>query len=949
MKTHPPIRLGSLGEDISKKDLQNIVERFININQSHIQRIQSFLQDSQHIFLDLLPLLFHQNNPLLPGFTSDETVVGIPNYQPSDNTLTQAKSLAKNFIYHPSALTSYPIQAIFLMGSVSSIAFAQHSDIDIWLCHDHHLLPSEIDDLQSKATAIEQWAESLDLEVHFYLVDSQSPLKGAPSSLPSDNSAPAQHYLLLEEFYRTALYVAGQTPVWWQVPPHEELNYTRYVQYLNANQLISEDDTIDFGGLEDIPAEEFVTATLWQLFKSISSPYKSLLKLLLMECYASEYPDPGWLCLEVKKAIYQGLFDLDNIDPYVLIYHKIEEYLSVENDPDRLNFARQCFYLKIMGDMEKHADQQKLASRKVIIDRMAERYQWPKRMIASFSENNSWDIQKASKENHLIMRQLKMCYQMISLFSNSNASLSINQDIQPLGRKLKFFLQKRPGKIDIIMTRSSIRNKESTLTLMESSRSSVRPTWDLFLGSVAEHNPSNVIPFKKGARSLVELLAWLVSNGLYQENLNLEIYAAKQIATKNDIDQSLKSLKAFLYNHKLGNLTELPAFKQPSRIIAHLLLLNLDDAPPINIKEGMLVFNNDSDILSYGVEQESFVHTIDQISISTWGEVTCNRYLNLEGLFNCFITCFNQHSQSLPTKIECYTPIHGKSIAVGIKNLFIQLSDLFSQQQNQGSPRLIISGESAFYIFQQKESFLHYKKASSLVALSLELAEPQISFNAVHFNNATLSDTPLPFIYSFAKPNTIHLFCHSQENHIDLYIIDEKGSLFSQRYSNTSTQQLLTAYSNFLETLYDKGILESTLIIEYYALSYSEKDKYSAKKLTPPLAFAWDYLNIRITGEVYGTPPEILYSVYCNELEFSPTEITEDVFYSVASYIYNIRQSKEKYPIHITEIDVPLQALGVNNYQQLQSIHFLQYKQKIETYLNATKAEASVFEYPGEN
>ncbi|NOQ14003.1 MAG: adenylate cyclase [Methyloprofundus sp.] len=943
MKTPPAIRLGSLGDDISKKDLQNIVERFIHLNQSHLQRIQSFLQPRQHIFLDLLPLLFHQNNPLLPGFNSPETIAGIPNYQPSANTLTQARSLAENFIYQPLTLTNPPIQAIYLMGSVSSIAFAQHSDIDIWLCHDHKLLPTEIDDLQDKATAIEQWAESLELEVHFYLVDSQAPLKGASSPLPSDNSAPAQHYLLLEEFYRTALYIAGKTPVWWQVPPQEEQNYSRYVQYLQENKLLSEHETIDFGGLEEIPAEEFVTATLWQLFKSLSSPYKSLLKLLLMECYACEYPNPKWLCLEAKEAIYQGLFDLDNIDPYVLIYHKIEEYLSVENDPDRLNFARQCFYLKIMGDMEEQAGQQKLTYRKAIIDQMAERYRWPRRLIAGFSENNSWDIQKASKENHLIMRQLKMCYQMISLFSNTNVSLSINQDIQPLGRKLKFFLQKRPGKIDIIMTRSSIRNKENTLTLIESSHSSIRPTWDLFLGSVAEHNPDKVIPFKKGSRSLVELLSWLVSNELYQESLNLEIYATRQIATKIDINQSLKSLKSFLFNHKLGNLTELPAFKQPSRIIAHLLLLNLDDAPPINIAEGKLIFNNDSDILSYGTEKESFVHTIDQVSISSWGEVTCNRYQNLEGLFNCFITCFNQHSQSLPTKIECYTPIHGKSIAVGIKNLFIQLNDLFSQQQNQGSPRLIISGESAFYIFQQKESFLHYKKASDLEALSIELAEAQISFNTVHFNNATLSDTPLPFIYSFAKPNAIHVFCYSQEKHINLYIIDEKGSLFSQRYSNTSTQQLLTAYSNFLETLYDKGILESTLVIEYYALSYSAKNNYSATKITPPLAFAWDYLNIRITGEVYGTPPEILYSVYCNELEFSPTEISEDVFYSVASYIYNIRQSKEKYPIHITEIDVPLQTLGVNNYQQLQSVHFLQYKQKIEAYLNSTNAEASVF------
>ncbi len=935
MKTPSPIHLGSPGENISKKDLQNIVERFIQLNQSHIQHIQEFLSAGQRIFLDLLPLLFHQNNPLLPGFISAHTVAGIPNYQPSDSTLLQAKSYAENFSYQATDLSDYPIQAIYLMGSVSSIAFARHSDIDIWLCHDHNLSAAEIDELQSKATAIEQWAASFDLEVYFFLIDNQSYLKGTPSAQSSTGHTQKQQYLLLEEFYRTALYIAGRTPMWWIVPPHEEQNYSHYVEHLKEQRLINTDNIIDFGGLENIPAVEYVTATLLQLYKSLNSPYKSLLKLLLMECYASEYPSPKWLCHQLKKAVYQGLFDLDHLDPYVLIYHKIELYLSTENDPERLNFARQCFYLKIMGDMEKQTDQHKFTYRKDIINQMAERYHWPEQLLASFVENKSWDIHKASLENDIIVRQLKVCYQTISRFSNTNASLKKNQDIQSIGRKLKFFLQKRPGKIDIITTRSSIHHKESELTLIETTHSPIRPTWDLFIGRVEKNSLDASPPFKQGARSLVELLSWLVCNGLYQENIDLSIYTNQQTTSKKDINLVLKALKGFLFNHNLGDLTALQAFRQPSRVIAHLLLVNLGDNTPAHIKKGMLVFNNFSDILSYGTEKESFVHTIDQVSISSWGEVTCNRYLNLEGLFNCFITCFNQHSQSLPTKIECYTSIHGSTIAAGVEDLFIKLSLLFVQQQSDGTSRLIISGESAFYIFQQKESFLHYRKVPDLEALLLDLAEAQMSFNTVHFNNSTLSNTPLPFIYSFAKANTINVFFHSQNNHIKLYIIDEKGSLFSQLYNNTSPRQLLTAYSNFLETLYDKGILDSTQIIEYYALADSEKGDYNVTKMTPPPAFAWDYLSIRITGEVYGTPPEILYSVYCNELEFSPTEISEDVFYSVASYIYNLRQSKEKYPIHITEIDVPLQALGVNNYQQLQSIHFLQYKQKIEAYLNA--------------
>ena len=810
-----PIYLGSPGEDISKKDLHKVVQRFILLHQSRLQRIQSFLLPRQGVFLDLLPLLFHQNHPLLPGFISLETVAGIPNYTPSRNTILQAKSFSKHFNYKRRALREYAIQGIYLMGSVSSLAFAKNSDIDIWLCHSHSLLATEIDELQAKASAIEKWAASLELEVHFFLVDSEAFIQGEKSPLSSESSGQTQHYLLLEEFYRTALYIAGRTPTWWLVPPHEEHRYNDYVQHLKEKRFIADHEIIDFGSLEKIPAEEFVSATLWHLYKSLSAPYKSLLKLLLMECYASEYPTPVWLCLELKKTIYQGGdFDIDNVDPYVLIYHKIEAYLSQANDPERLNFARQCFYLKIMGHMEKHAAPQKQAYREAIVTQMATHYQWPEQLIANFTKNETWNIKKASLENDIIIRQLKLCYRMISRFSNSNAYSIKNQDIQLIGRKLKSFLQKRPGKVDIITTRASIYNKENELSLIESKATSTRPIWRLYPGVIPEDNPKGISPFKEDARSLVELLSWLVVNRLYQQKLQLHIQSTHQSLAPSDINHTLNTLNNFLLKHNLGNLTELAAFKQANRMMANLLLINLGHRSKINRKDGTLIISERSDVLSYGSERENFVQTIDQVSISSWGEVTTSHYLGVEGLFDCFIASFNLHSPATLIKIECYTPIRGKSITLGIEQLFKNLMRLYSQQKYTESPRLIVAGETDFYLFQQKDACPHYWKVTSLETLMIELSKPQVIVSPVHFNASVLDNTPLPFLFGFFKPNTIQVFYYARENDISLYIIDEKGSLFNQRHSNTSAQQLLTAYSNFLETLYDKGILDTINILK---------------------------------------------------------------------------------------------------------------------------------------
>jgi len=205
------IHLSNEGE-IRKKDIRLIKQRFLNLHRLRLQRVQQALTPRQHIFLDLLPLLFHVNHPILPGYISSSVPAGIPDYSPSQNVVRRAKSLGKGFVFRKRALRVYPIDGIYLMGSVGSVAHSSKSDLDIWLCHSTHLSDSAVHALNEKAIAIEQWADSLDLEVHFFLIDSEQFREGAATPLSSESSGSTQHHLLLEEFYRTALYIAGRYP-----------------------------------------------------------------------------------------------------------------------------------------------------------------------------------------------------------------------------------------------------------------------------------------------------------------------------------------------------------------------------------------------------------------------------------------------------------------------------------------------------------------------------------------------------------------------------------------------------------------------------------------------------------------------------------------------------------------------------------------------------------------
>lgn len=99
----------------------------------------------------------------------------------------------------------------------------------------------------------------------FFLVDAGQFVRGENTPISKESSGETQHYLLLEEFYRTSIYVAGRTPVWWLVPPDQERHYGQYVQHLLENRFVAEAEVLDFGDLNHMPTARFVSATLWHI------------------------------------------------------------------------------------------------------------------------------------------------------------------------------------------------------------------------------------------------------------------------------------------------------------------------------------------------------------------------------------------------------------------------------------------------------------------------------------------------------------------------------------------------------------------------------------------------------------------------------------------------------------------------------------------------------------
>jgi len=927
----PPIKLGSPGEDIQIRDLNAVKQRFKYLHRLRDQRTQFFLPPKQRIFLDILPLLFHYNHPLLPGFTSTETPAGIFDYTPDNRAILAAKKFSKKFPRQPKAIRSVAIESLFLMGSVGSVAFSKASDLDIWLCFNPELTQLELEELHHKVRLIEKWAATLGLEVHFFLMDSEKFRQGQTSPISSESSGETQHYLLLEEFYRTSIYLAGKTPAWWLVPPHLEYRYSEYVKHLQDNRFVGEHDLIDFGGLARIPAEEFISATTWQLYKAISSPHKSILKLFLMECYASEFPKPQWLAFTIKQAVYEGTFTVLDLDPYYLIYQKVDRYLKAADSINRLNLVRKCFYLKSADAFNPVTDTETYNFRAHYLKEVAARHQWPNTLLNEFKLVKSWNIGNAVHENSVIIEHLGQCFRMIKGFANTHieAQRKNNQDLKLISRKLHSFLDKKPNKVERISTGTAIHSQETEISIVETGAYQ----WSLFIGKVelAEHSDHKPI---NRCRSLPETLVWTVINGLYHRRLQLHLASDTVKITDDALHGTLTHIRQFLHNNGPDDSSLLP-YLDSNVPQAFMLMVNLDMTATDVKEDGSHVISERSDPLSYGVARHCFVESIDRLTISSWGELTLTHFPGILGLFECLSDILNNHSQLLSGTnftMDCHTPARSDSIIRRINSIFNNLLKIFSQAEEHLNPRYILPAGLNYCVFERKQQSLAFKLAADESGLMQELASPQPHFSAVIFDSHVLEATPIPLLYRYNKAQTIQFFYLVQKNGIQIYVIDEKGSLHTQHHSKCDPNHLLRNYAVFLQNRLYRNIADTKLTIDYFEIIKNSAGVLSLSNVRPDLdELDEPELNIRISGSFINN--SIAYTIYCNNREFSYLDYGAKVFHAVYDYVLGFRASKQVYPVHITDLDLPLAAFHVSHPLQLQTQHYLSYKQKIEAKL----------------
>lgn len=926
-------------------DIKATKKRFLALNRERLRRTQNALKWKQRHFLEFLPIFFHINHPMLPGYISKNTPAGIPLYAPSKKGLDAMKKMAKSFTYKKRALRRYEIHSIFIMGSVGTIAHSEKSDFDIWICHHSNIDDARMNELRAKCVAIEQWAESIGLEVHFFPMDAEKFSKGDVHELSSESSGSTQHHLLLEEFYRTSLLVAGRFPVWWIVPPEQEKNYDKFVHELLHKRFISRNEVIDFGGLSEIPAEEFFGAALWQVYKGIDSPYKSVLKILLMETYASAYPDIELLSLQYKRMVYNGIIDLNLLDPYKILLKKLEDYLSDRGEPERLELVRRCFYFKVNVPLSE-PNRNKDDWQRELLWETVNKWGWDEERLLMLDRRDKWKIDRVLNERRILVDELTHSYLFLSNFARDNTRLSrISQrDLNILGRKLYAAFERKAGKIELVNRGVSTNIFEKRLAFQQTLTREGEENWSLL--NQDESDKEGAWKILKRARGPGELLVWCHFNRLINPGTVISLETKTGILSLKELKLILESLDRKFPDGRFPP-TQIEYFGQPPAIVGGCIFANIGlDPLPNHTRRGIDIVSDKTDVLSYSGFSFNLALSFDLILITSWQEILTYRYSDINGLLNCLCQYLRSHvNTSNPYQFKLpafnYSSTHSTAIAQRIEQLFSDVVRAVYLKDKLRPLRYVLEVQKSYYIlYADKENF-NFIRAISWPDLLDKLAQTQAEYMPIKADRHALKKTILPAILPKNRQGKIQMFYERNGSYANIYVLDECGSLFYQRSPFHDDHALLNQYILFLNSLLNRQRLlgtEGQTTVTVDDVMFCRVVKTAAgkhvfeRKIISTDCLRRRYFHVQVIGNVVGQKTE--FTIYCGDREFSSLDHGKLLFKEVAKNVIKQRAAGAKYPIYITDLDLAPVLLEERSVTTLPVIEYLNYKKRIEEELN---------------
>jgi adenylate cyclase class 1 len=340
------------------------------------------------------------------------------------------------------------------------------------------------------------------------------------------------------------------------------------------------------------------------------------------------------------------------------------------------------------------------------------------------------------------------------------------------------------------------------------------------------------------------------------------------------------------------------------------------------------------------------VLTIDQITLNSWHEISLQHYAAGDTLIQCLKNVLAQVAMNpadLPEiRVAAPSRGHGSAIARRVRELFGDvLRQFFAGGTGPHPLRYIIEMDRRYFLLQFTGREPGFVALDSREALLAALLQPQDQYLPIVPDRHALRDEPvLKAVCAASEAGNIQVFWSLQGERGQLWVVDERGSLWTRSVRAGHRNHLLGPLMRFLENLVERRLLRQADNLDpaggIRCYEMVRRDGRWLAELRPyqgttvPLSG----LEVQAVGVQQGDST-LRFDIYCNDQEFSVQEYGDRLIPAVAHYIRSLRQSGESYPVYLTDLHLP-HDLDPQLYQRdIQTGQSLYYRTRLEDALNS--------------
>ena len=634
---------------------------YLMFNRFKIDRTMNTLSKIDRLIFLVIPRMLHVHQEGLPGYFDGNPPCGIHNFELNMEAQIAAEKLFPEIIIRRNPKLNPIIHTALLMGSLGSIAQTKKSDLDYTLLVNKKDFTDESMKLfQKKLNLIETWTwDNYKLESHFFINDYEEVKNNIFGESDSESTGSALAKLLKEEMYRTMIIVTGKIPFWLVSPVDcDDNQYNQLYEKLTSGKtLLKKEDFIDMGNVDDISPGEFFGGSIWALIKAFGSPFKTLMKMGVLEEYMFGDTKSNLLCHQVKNKYFNGTAYLD-IDPYLGMFERVQKFFTETKSEEDVDTLRHAFYLK--GGTQISVKEYEKGSKdwkKDTLIKMIKEWGWTSEKVNLVNQYSDWQMMQKVDLGNRINKILMASYKNISEKNKAldpGESLITEKDTHLLGRKLFSFYKPAPNKVDNLGALVDGKTSEKELTFIEhyvdKTNKTDKPEWYLVRGKTRDPlekiDKENIITKKS---SLQFLLAFSVFNKLYSDKTGAWLTAEDESIKESELTALLQVLKKFIESVNIAALSNEDLLSK-SEISQLFMIVDFGSPPPPEIVMGNINdCKNNKELNKFINSRIQRAKHISSIYLTSWGELFCKSYAGI----NCMPRCINDLSTQLsPERIE---------------------------------------------------------------------------------------------------------------------------------------------------------------------------------------------------------------------------------------------------------------------------------------------------------